>query len=66
VVEGVRYYCWACYQVYVGTEDLQAIFAEKEAAQMGAVFMHGRKTPWFECACGQVLDFAPEYALTIQ
>lgn len=39
VVESVLCYCQVYYHVFVGTEDYQARFAEKEAKEMGAVFV---------------------------
>jgi hypothetical protein len=39
VVESVFCYCRAHYRVFVGVEDYQARFAEKEAQEMGAVFV---------------------------
>jgi hypothetical protein len=66
IVESVRCYCRRLYRVYVGCEDHQARFAEKEAAKLGAIFIDARQTPFVICACGQVLDFAPECVLTVQ
>jgi hypothetical protein len=58
VVEDVYCYCRRAYRVFVGSEDYQAAFAEKEAMEMGALFIDARFTPFVTCACGQVLDFA--------
>jgi len=66
VVESVYFYCRVHYRVFVGIEDYQARFAEKEAQEMGATFIDARITPFYECECGQVLDFAPEGFLTVQ
>lgn len=66
VVESVRCYCRAFYRVFVGVEDYQARFAEKEAAEIGAVFVDARHVPFVTCACGQTLDFAIDCVLTIQ
>lgn len=64
VVESVFCYCRAHYRVFVGVEDYQARFAEKEAQELGAVFVDVRVTPFYQC--GQVLDFAPEGVWTVQ
>jgi hypothetical protein len=66
VVESVYCYCRAHYQVFVGVEVYQARFAEKEAKEMGAVFVDARRTPFYQCECGQVLDFALECVLAVQ
>ena len=66
VVESVYCYCRRFYRVFVGNEDYQARFAEKEAAEMGATFIDARQTPFYECTCGQCLDFAIESTFTIQ
>jgi hypothetical protein len=39
---------------------------KQQAQEMGAIFVDARLTPFFECECGQVLDFCPEASLTIQ
>jgi hypothetical protein len=65
-VESVYCYCRAHYRVFVGCEDYQARFAEKEAQEMGAVFVDARRTPFYQCECGQVLDFALECVLAVQ
>jgi hypothetical protein len=46
--------------------DYQAREAEQQAEELGAVFVDARLTPFFQCACGQMLDFCPEASLTIQ
>jgi len=66
IVESVFCYCRAYYRVFVGVEDYQARFAEKEAAELGAIFIDSRWTPFYQCSCGEVLDFAPECVLTVQ
>jgi hypothetical protein len=66
LVEDVRCHCQAHYRVFVGVEDYQAQFAEKEAAELGAVFVDARLSPFVVCACGQVLDFSPECTIVIQ
>jgi hypothetical protein len=66
VVESVFCHCRAFYRVYMGVEGLQAVFAEKEALRMGAIFIDARATPFYQCECGEVLDFTPECVLTIQ
>jgi hypothetical protein len=58
-------YCRAHYRVFVGVEDYQAQFAEKEAQEIGAVFVDARRIPFVPCECGQVLDFVPECALSV-
>lgn len=65
VVEDVRCYCGARFRVFTGCEDYQANFAEKEAAQICAVFVDVRRTPFLVCACGQALDFALESSLMV-
>ena len=66
IVESVFCYCRAHYRVFVGTEDHEARFAEKEAAEMSAIFIDARHTPFMTCTCGQALDFAPEGVFKIQ
>jgi hypothetical protein len=66
IVEDVRCYCGARFRVFVGVEDYQAQFAEREAAQLRAVFVDARRSPFVVCACGQALDFSPECTMTIQ
>jgi hypothetical protein len=66
VVESVYCYCRRFYRVYVGCEDYQARFAEKEALELGARFVDARVEPFLTCSCGQVLDFAPEASMMIQ
>ncbi len=66
VVEDVHCHCRRVYRVYVGSEDYQAKFAEKEAIEIGARFVDARHEPFVTCSCGQVLDFAPEVSLMIQ
>jgi hypothetical protein len=65
VVEDVRCICRAHYRVFVGVEDHQAQFAQREAAQLGAVFVDVRRTPFVICECGQSLDFSLESSLMI-
>jgi hypothetical protein len=65
VIEDVRCLCRRFYRIFSG-EDYQLLLALKEALEAGAIFMDARTTPFFECECGQVLDFAPECSLTIQ
>jgi hypothetical protein len=48
VVESVYCYCRAHYRVFVGGEDYQARFAEKEALEMGAVFVDARVAPFYQ------------------
>jgi hypothetical protein len=52
--------------VFVGIEDYQARFAEKEAAELVAIFIDSRWTPFYQCSRGQVLDCCPEASLAIQ
>jgi hypothetical protein len=66
VVEDVRCYCGARFRVFTGCEDYQARFAEKEAEQLGAVFVDARRLPFVVCVCGQALDFSPESSLLVQ
>jgi hypothetical protein len=66
VVEVVRCHCRARFLVYVGCEDAQALDAEREAAEIGAVFVDARLSPFVVCECGQTLDFALESSLIIQ
>jgi hypothetical protein len=63
VVEDVRCICRAHYRVFVGCEDYQAQFAQREAAELGAQYVDARATPF--TACGQALDFALESSLLI-
>jgi hypothetical protein len=65
VVEDVHCHCRAHYRVFVGVEDYQAQFAEREAAEMGAIFVDARRTPFMICRCGQALDFALESSLLV-
>jgi hypothetical protein len=65
VVESVRCYCGKFYHVYVGSEDYQAQFAEKATEKLGAIFIDARLTPFYQCECGQVLDFSPETSLML-
>jgi hypothetical protein len=48
VVESVFCYCRAHYRVFVGVEEYQARFAEKEAQEMGAGFVDARRTPFYQ------------------
>jgi hypothetical protein len=66
VVEDVYCICRTHYRVFVGVEDYQAQFAEREAMELGAVFVDARRMPFIACACGQALVFAVDCALTIQ
>jgi hypothetical protein len=66
VVEDVRCLCRAHYRVFVGVEDYQAEFAEREAGELGARFVDARVTPFVVCECGQALDFALESSLIVQ
>jgi hypothetical protein len=65
IVQDVRCVCRAYYRVFTGCEDYQAKFAKGEAEQMGARFVDARREPFVTCACGQVLDFAPEASLMV-
>lgn len=65
VVEDVYCHCRAHYRVFVGVEDYQAQFAEKEAGELGAVFVDARVMPFVICECGQALDFAIESSLMV-
>jgi hypothetical protein len=65
VVESVHCYCRRFYRVFTG-EQYQLKLAQKEAGEMGARFVDARVEPFVTCACGQVLDFAPEASLMIQ
>jgi hypothetical protein len=51
--------------VFVGCEDAQPQFAAREAAEIGAVFVDARQTPFVICKCGQSLDFSLESSLMI-
>ena len=66
VVEDVRCHCGRYYHVYVGTCDVEAELAEREAEQKDAVFVDSRKTPWLYCRCRQFLDFMPEGSMIVQ
>jgi hypothetical protein len=66
VVEGVRCDCARYYRVYVGCHDYQSRMAEKEAEDIGAVFIDARRVPFYQCPCGRQLDFAPEASLMVQ
>jgi hypothetical protein len=46
--------------VLVAIEDYRAKFAEKEAQELNAIFVDVRVTPFYQCECGQALDFASE------
>jgi hypothetical protein len=65
VVEDVRCICRARFRVFTGCEDHQAQFAEREAAQLGAVFVDARRTPFMICECGRALDFSLESSLMV-
>jgi hypothetical protein len=65
-VEDVHCYCRRVYRVYVGCEDYQANFAERIAQEIGAIFIDARATPFYQCECGQALDFTTETTLMIQ
>jgi hypothetical protein len=64
VVEDVRCVCRAYYRVFTG-EDYQLRLVEKEALELGARFVDAKREPFVTCACGQVLDFAPEASLMV-
>jgi hypothetical protein len=66
ITQNVRCVCRAYYRVYVGSEDYQAKFAEKIAQEIGAIFIDARATPFYQCECGQVLDFTTEASVLIQ
>ena len=66
IVEDVHCLCRAYYRVFVGVEDYQSVFAEKEAAMLGAIFIDARRSPFVTCARGQTLDFSPECTMTVQ
>ena len=66
IAESVRCYCRSFFFVFTGEMDSQAREAEQKAQEMGAVFVDARLTPFYQCECGQVLDFCPEASLTIQ
>jgi len=55
----------ASFLVFTGCEDYQAKAAEREAAQLGAVFVDARRMPFVVCQCGQFLDFSLESSLLI-
>jgi hypothetical protein len=40
--------------------------AERNAQEMDAIFVDARLTPFFQCQCGQILDFAPDASLAVQ
>lgn len=66
VIESVFCHCRAHYRMFVGVEDYQARFAEKEAVKLGAIFIDARTTPFYQCECGQVLDIVLDGVLTVQ
>jgi hypothetical protein len=66
IVQSVRCLCGRFYSVFLGSEDYQARFAEKQAIEIGARFVDSRLEPWLLCPCGQVLDFMPECTVTVQ
>jgi hypothetical protein len=66
VVEDVYCHCRRFYRVYVGSEEHRACFAEKIAQDIGAIFIDARSTPFYQCECGQSLDFTLEASLMIQ
>jgi hypothetical protein len=65
VIQDVRCLCRRLYRVFTG-EDYQLRLAKKEALEAGAIFIDTRVTPFFECRCGEQLDFAPVASSMIQ
>jgi hypothetical protein len=66
VAESVRCHCRKFYFVFTGESNSQAAKARQIAEDIGATFIDARLTPFFECICGQVLDFCQESSLTVQ
>lgn len=66
VCEPVRCACRKFYFVFTGENDLQARSGKRQAGLIGAVFVDARQTPFMNCECGQILDFAPECSLMVQ
>lgn len=65
VVEDVYCHCRRVYRVYVGSEDYQAKFAKGQAQEIGAIFIDARAAPFYQCECGQALDFTTEASLMV-
>jgi hypothetical protein len=65
-VRGVHCHCRKYYRVFTGSEDAQARLAEQQAIRMRAIFIDARVTPFYQCKCGEVLDFMPEGSTMIQ
>jgi hypothetical protein len=65
VVQDVRCPCGRYYRVFNGM-DYQLRLAQKEAFEVGAIFIDARKTPFFHCKCSQLIDVTPEVSLMVQ
>jgi hypothetical protein len=66
VAEPVRCYCRSFFLLYTGVSDYQAQEVRRQAEDCGAFFIDSRETPFYQCECGQVLDFAPEASCMMQ
>jgi hypothetical protein len=62
----VQCHCRSFFLVFTGSIDCQAREAKRTAEEMGAIFIDARETPFYQCGCGQILDFLPEASLMIQ
>jgi hypothetical protein len=65
-LEPVRCHCRSFLLVFTGSMDCQAREAKQKAEEMGAIFIDARVTPFYQCKCGQLLDFMPESTSMIQ
>jgi hypothetical protein len=64
----LRCLCARRYLIFTGMGRIVGdgeVRAKQQAEEMKATFVDSRSTPFMQCSCGQVLDFAPDDSLMV-